>query len=160
MLEKSQSPDPAPREAVVEQIERARWVVLGLQRQLADSRLVGEGLAKQEGGSEQHQQRERSALVEEQREASVMEGPAALESQLTQWQEEPAPTGRRLAAQRSRSHSRCPAEGWECWERSCGCPDRCLWCHCCHHPERCGSLRSSPPRPRPLPLNGSLVDPK
>lgn len=46
MLEKSQSPDPAPREEVVEQREHARWVVLGPQRQLADSRLVGEGLVK------------------------------------------------------------------------------------------------------------------
>lgn len=46
MLEKSQSPDPALREEAVEQIEHARWVVLDLQRQLADSQLVGEGLAK------------------------------------------------------------------------------------------------------------------
>lgn len=46
MLEKLQSPDPTLREEVVEQIEHAKWVVLGQQRLLADSRLAGEGLVK------------------------------------------------------------------------------------------------------------------
>lgn len=70
-----------------------------------------------------------------------------------------APAGRPRAGQRSRSRSRCPAGGWECWGRSCGCPGRCLWCRCCRRPERCGSQRSSPPPPRPRPQNGSPADP-
>lgn len=78
----------------------------------------------------------------------------------TQQPWERALTECRSAGRTSPSRSRCPAEGWECWERSCGYPDRCLWCRCSRRPERCGSLKSSPPLPRPLPLIGSPADPK
>lgn len=162
MPEKWESPDPVLTEEAADQEESERRAVVGcsgLLQQLTDQQLAEGGLEKEEGGSEQDQKRGCFALAEERWEDPERGGPVGPVCQPTQQQEQQALMGRRLAGQTSRSRSRCPVEGWECWERSCGCPDRYLWCHCCHRPEHCGFLKSSPPLPQPLPPSGSPAHP-
>lgn len=142
-----------------ESARRAAVGCLGPLGQLSDQQLAEGGQEKEEGGSEQDQQDGCFALPGEGWEGPERGGPVGLVCQPTQQREQQALIGHSSAGRMSQSRSRCPVEGWECWERSCGCPDRCLWCHCCHRPEHCGFLKSFPPLPRPLPLTGSPVDP-
>lgn len=162
MLEKEEGLDLVLMAEVVDQKASERPAVVGCLdplQQLTDQQLAEGGLEKEEGGSEQDQQRACFALAEERWEGPERRGPVGLVCQPTPQEEQQAQMGRHSAEQTSQSRSHCPAEGWECWERSCGCLDRCLWCHCCHHPEHCGFLKSSPPLPQPPPLTGSPVDP-
>lgn len=163
ILEKEQSPDPVLMEEEVDQKQNERREALGCsgpQQQLTDNLLTEGGLEKEEDeGSEQNHQRGYFALAGEWWQDPERGGAAGLACQPAQQQEEQALMGHRSAGQMSQSHFHCPVEGWECWEKSCDCLDRCLWCHCCHRPERCGFLKSSPPQPLPLPLIESPVAP-
>lgn len=67
-LEKEESPGPALTEEAVDQEESGGRVVvccLGPLQQLTDQQLAEGGLEKEEGGSEQGQQRGRFVLAEE-----------------------------------------------------------------------------------------------
>lgn len=123
-------------------------------------RLLSVGhLEKVEGGSVQDQQRGCWGLAEERWQAPEEGGSVGLVCQPMQPQEARAPMGHRSAGRMNQNHFRCPVEGLECWEKSCGCLDLYLWCHCCHPPGCFGFLKSSLPPPQLLPLTGSPVDP-
>lgn len=152
---KEESPDPA-----VEEVDQKESVKQGVGECLVnDQQLAEGGLEKEKRGCDRGQQWGCFAVTEERSGEPERGGPAGLVHQPTQEQRLQALTGHRSAGQMSQSHSRCLAGGWECWERSCGCPDQYLWCHCCHLPEHCGFLKSSPPLPLPQLLTGSPVDP-
>lgn len=167
MLKTEKVPEQLLTEEDVDQTEGESRVAVGWSEapELRGERLLTEGnlvTEEEEGCSEWNQQR--SCLAGGQgRQQQLPEVPgsvAGLVCPPTQQRAQQVLAGHRRAGRMSPSRSRCPVEGWECWERSCGCPDQYLWCHCCRHPERCGFLTSSPPPPQPPPLSGSPVDPE
>lgn len=112
------------------------------------------------GGSGRGRRRGCSPPAGEWRRRAPGEGwPAGQECRPTRQRGARAPTGPRSAGRTSPNRFRCPVGDWECWERSCGCLDLYLWCHCCRPPGCFGSLKSSPPPPRLLPRTGSPADP-
>lgn len=154
-------PSPGPVLTAQAESETRRPLCCWGPRQQRTGHPLSEGhLEEQEGGSEWAQQRGCLAPAGERWEA-LEEGQLGLVPQPPpQQQEVRALSGHRSAGRTSQNRFRCPVEGSECWEKSCGCLDLYLWCHCCHPPGCFGFLRSSLPLLQLPPQTGSPVDPE